>query len=353
MSTSQSVPLTTVSTQYTPQTVTVSSNTINQPPFVTQSVQTTQADVPLQPIEAIDVEKQAKEPKVSGSNCCVCNCCFPAYKRWGACGRTLFILGIILGILAIGALCFVLYCIIGVYPANEEAVQSLNSAPGADYSNANGWYTFKTTTPTTGKQIGLVFLPGAKVNAQAYAPMCKELVIAGRGEINMCVVTPVPLNLAFFGTAIPGQVASANPQINSWIIGGHSLGGAFACQVMANVHASNPNLWRGVQTLAAYCPANLNTPTYTEPLSSRVDVVAFQGTNDGVQTMSDFQAKVGNFPQGPGETDIVYIEGGNHAQMGYYGPQSGDNPATISLAAQQAIIVNGTLALARRIIKDQ
>jgi hypothetical protein len=26
----------------------------------------------------------------------------------------------------------------------------------------------------------------------------------------------------------------------------------------------------------------------------------------------------------------VSIEGGNHAQFGWYGPQEGDNPATIS-----------------------
>jgi len=295
----------------------------------------------------LDVEKQQAKP--NSSNCCLCDCCFPAYKKWGACGRTMFILAIVLGILAIAALAFVLYCIIGVYPANQDAVDSLASAPGVEYSDANGWFTFKTTTPTSGKQIGLVFLPGAKVDARSYAPMCKQLVIVGKGEIATCSVVPVPLNLAFFGTSLPGQVASANPDINSWIIGGHSLGGAFACQTMASNHPGNPSLWRGVQTLAAYCPTNINTPTYTEPLDSRVEVVAFQGTNDGVQTMADFEAKIANFPQGPGETDIVYIQGGNHAQMGYYGPQSGDNAAIMSLTEQQAIIVNGTLALARRI----
>ena len=40
---------------------------------------------------------------------------------------------------------------------------------------------------------------------------------------------------------------------------------------------------------------------------------------------------------------FVPIEGGDHAQFGWYGPQSGDNPATISREEQQAQIVQATV----------
>jgi hypothetical protein len=45
----------------------------------------------------------------------------------------------------------------------------------------------------------------------------------------------------------------------------------------------------------------------------------------------------------PPDATIVVIEGGNHAQFGYYGIQTGDGKATISREDQQAQIVSATL----------
>ena len=36
----------------------------------------------------------------------------------------------------------------------------------------------------------------------------------------------------------------------------------------------------------------------------------------------------------PADTEFIVIQGGNHAQFGDYGPQPGDNPATISPESQ-------------------
>jgi hypothetical protein len=41
----------------------------------------------------------------------------------------------------------------------------------------------------------------------------------------------------------------------------------------------------------------------------------------------------------------VEIAGGNHAQFGYYGDQSGDNPATITREVQQIQTLNATVEL--------
>jgi len=43
----------------------------------------------------------------------------------------------------------------------------------------------------------------------------------------------------------------------------------------------------------------------------------------------------------------VALEGGNHAQFGWYGPQKGDSSATLSHTEQQAQIVAATLELLR------
>ena len=45
----------------------------------------------------------------------------------------------------------------------------------------------------------------------------------------------------------------------------------------------------------------------------------------------------------------VAIEGGNHAQFGWYGPQQGDNPATVSREVQQQQVVASTLDLLARL----
>ena len=44
----------------------------------------------------------------------------------------------------------------------------------------------------------------------------------------------------------------------------------------------------------------------------------------------------------PAKTEYIVIEGGNHAQMGWYGEQAGDNEATISRSEQQSILINST-----------
>jgi len=43
------------------------------------------------------------------------------------------------------------------------------------------------------------------------------------------------------------------------------------------------------------------------------------------------------------------IEGGNHAQFGYYGPQKGDGVATVSRDEQQRLTVSAILELVNEI----
>jgi hypothetical protein len=47
------------------------------------------------------------------------------------------------------------------------------------------------------------------------------------------------------------------------------------------------------------------------------------------------------------------IEGGNHAQFGWYGDQAGDLPAEISREVQQEQIVAASIALLARVDRGQ
>ena len=53
----------------------------------------------------------------------------------------------------------------------------------------------------------------------------------------------------------------------------------------------------------------------------------------------------------PASTQYVVIDGGNHAQFGDYGPQPGDNEATISRADQQSQVVAAVVQFLASFVK--
>jgi pimeloyl-ACP methyl ester carboxylesterase len=62
------------------------------------------------------------------------------------------------------------------------------------------------------------------VEPTAYAPILYK--IAEKGVL--VVITPMPLSLAIFNTGAANAVIDTYPQISTWILAGHSLGGASA-----------------------------------------------------------------------------------------------------------------------------
>lgn len=184
----------------------------------------------------------------------------------------------------------------------------------------DGWITFQpqSTTPTQ----GLIFYPGGRVDARAYAPLARGLAEKGY----LAVIVPMPLNLAVFSPGKAAEVISAYPEIESWAIAGHSLGGAMG----ANFAVNNPQAVQGLGLLAAY-------PASNDDLSNQdLDVVSIYGTQDGLTTAEKIDASRSLLPA---DTKWAAIEGGNHAQFGWYGPQAGDKTAAISRQTQQQQII--------------
>ena len=90
-------------------------------------------------------------------------------------------------------------------------------------------------------------------------------------------------------------------------------------------------------------------PAANNSLADRaLPVVSIYGTRDGLATGGKIDA---SRPLLPANTRFVAIEGGNHAQFGWYGKQSGDNEATIPREAQQAQIVAATVSLLSEVAK--
>ena len=172
---------------------------------------------------------------------------------------------------------------------------------------------------------GVILYPGGRVDARSYAPAARALAEEGY----LAVITPMPLNLAVFDPDAAADVIAAFPQIETWIVGGHSLGGAMA----AGYAEGNADAVDGLVLWASY-PADDKLSTRTEPA-----VTSIYATNDMVSTLEDIEASRANLPA---ETRWVEIAGGNHAQFGWYGEQPGDGQATISREEQQEQIVNAT-----------
>lgn len=226
------------------------------------------------------------------------------------------------------ALGFVGWALLGPQPM-PEALIALQSDPQVTVQQSS-WIVFQpaATTPTT----GLIIYPGGRVDERAYAPAAHALAAQGY----LVVLVPMPLNFAIFAPDRASQVIAAFPAIQHWAIGGHSLGGAMAAQ-FAYEHSDQID---GLVLWASYPPG-------VGSLADRpLAVASIFGTRDGVATLEDIEEAR---PLLPPDTTWVAIEGGNHAQFGWYGPQSGDLQATISRAEQQAQTVAATLAVLQQI----
>ncbi|MDY0913206.1 alpha/beta hydrolase [Rathayibacter festucae] len=173
--------------------------------------------------------------------------------------------------------------------------------------------------------VGLVFVPGAKVDAASYEATLAPLVEAGASV----VITRPILNLAFFDLRSLESFTAQADGVDEWLVGGHSLGGVKACQ-----WGEHPEV-AGLVLLGSYCANDLS--------ASALPVLSVSGSEDGLSTPAKVAAAS---DQLPADARFVEIDGSNHADFGWYGPQPGDGTATISHEEADAQIAEALLAFA-------
>ena len=148
----------------------------------------------------------------------------------------------------------------------------------------------------------------------------------------LAAITPMPFGLAVLSPDAADGVIAEHPEIETWVIGGHSLGGAMAAQY-ADGH---DDVIDGLVLWAAY-PAG-----GTDLSDADLIVASISASEDGLASREEIEASAAQLPP---DTTFVEIEGGNHAQFGSYGEQAGDGEATIPPAEQQDQAVAATLAV--------
>jgi len=192
---------------------------------------------------------------------------------------------------------------------------------------------FITFTPANQQpaSVGFIFYPGGRVDARSYAVPLREIAAQGY----LVVLVPVRLNLAFFDINAAKSAIAVHPEIHSWVIGGHSLGGVAAAIFAKN----NPDI-SGLIFWASY-------PADDSLRNSNLRVLSIYGTNDmaGVKIFKEKDALM------PANVEYVVMEGGNHSQFGDYGLQPGDMEATISRAEQQSKVVEAVIEFLASFVK--
>ena len=168
----------------------------------------------------------------------------------------------------------------------------------------------------------LVLYQGGLVETEAYAVLAQLLSDEG-----IRVFMPrMPLQLSILNTKEFDRIYDEYYDGEKWYIGGHSLGGAAAALYAAGRHERVS----GLVLLGAY-PANSSDLS-----GARIPVLSITASDDQVMDRQRFAATQVLLPQ---NTTFSELQGGNHANFGYYGPQNGDGPATISREEQHRLTV--------------
>jgi dienelactone hydrolase len=216
-------------------------------------------------------------------------------------------------------------------PADAIALESMQSDSQVFVNAEKGvvvFYPVNNPRPET----GLIFYPGGKVDYRAYAPLLK--MIASKNYF--VVVTPAPLNLAMFDINAAARIQAQYPEIKNWFVGGHSLGG-----VAASLYAGSHADIKGVVMWAS-------NPADDSLKLNNVPTLSVYGTQDGLFTLDAVEASRALVPD---DAIFVAIEGGNHAQFGSYGFQSGDNEASISSDEQWSQTVKATVEFMKMVLE--
>jgi pimeloyl-ACP methyl ester carboxylesterase len=236
-----------------------------------------------------------------------------------------WILGSVGAVLLLGIVGILIWSQVGVMAAEAGPLAEVRSDPAIEITDTDGAIVLSPTGGAT--DVGLVYVPGAKVDPWAYAYKVSGLV----AEDGITVVITKPwLNLAFFDVRPLATFTDLAPEIDTWLVGGHSLGGVRACQLAADAD--------GLALFGSYCATDLS--------QSGLPVISVAGSEDGLSTPEKIADARHLLPE---DAELHEIDGASHASFGDYGPQPGDGTPTISdedMRDQLTELVGG-FALAR------
>lgn len=193
---------------------------------------------------------------------------------------------------------------------SSQMIIAVKDLKSLEIENHDNHLSFVPDAPTA----NIVLVPGGLVEASAYSYLAGILATKG---YQTTIVKPFR-NLAILSSQQPMQYLKPNlPNV----LLGHSLGGTVAAM---NAQASNEI--DALILLASYTTTQVDVPTLSI-IASLDTVLDSDAYNHAKQNYTD------------GFHEYV-IDGGNHAQFGWYGVQQGDSEATILVEHQHQAVAN-------------
>lgn len=223
-------------------------------------------------------------------------------KRWH---KIILSIVIALMVLLIGSIGYLKF---SAYPPSQEAEAA------SQMSQQNSEYLLFEAPKES--DLNLIFYPGALVEPASYSIWASQVAEAG---VDVYIVK-MPLNMAFFGANRAAKIVAEAPE-ETYLLGGHSLGG-----VVASRFAASQDGIAGMIYLASY-PDEKGDLAQTE-----LPVLSLSASQDGLVEAKDLADTKQYLPK---DATFEVIEGGNHAGFGSYGVQKKDGEATISNEDQQ------------------
>jgi pimeloyl-ACP methyl ester carboxylesterase len=234
-----------------------------------------------------------------------------------------WVVGALVALLLIAVAGVLLYSQVGVMAAEPAPLAAVRADDRITVEENTRAIVLSPTAENS--EVGLVYIPGAKVDPWAYAAKMSGAVAEGGITV---VITKPWLNLAFFDLRPLSVFTELAPHPDRWIVAGHSLGGVRACQLTGDADA--------LALFASYCANDVS--------GSGLPVLSIGGSADGLSTpqkIADARHLL------PADAEIFEIDGASHASFGDYGTQPGDGTATISdddMTAQITELVDGLAA---------
>ncbi len=200
------------------------------------------------------------------------------------------------------------------YTAVEPALTAMRSDDTVSVTESSTQIVLSPTVAPSG--TGVFFQPGALVDARAYAAVLRPLAEAG----HPVVIAKQPLSIAFLAVGAFDTARADHPEVNRWVLGGHSLGGTVASMEADGADSDPTAPAVGLLLFASYPAGDVST-------SLTAAVESISGTEDGLATPAKIEASRADLPA---DAHFTVVEGASHAQFGDYGPQAGDGTPTIS-----------------------
>lgn len=218
----------------------------------------------------------------------------------------LWLVGGLIAVFAIGYAGLLGWAGVGQHTAEKPPVAAVRADPRIQLDDEDAAIVLTPADGVVG--AGLVFMPGAKVDPWAYAAKLSGVVADERVTV---VITKPWLNIALLDAQPLTTYTQLAPDVRSWIVGGHSLGGVRACALAKDADA--------LLLVAAYCGDDIS--------GSGVRVLSIAGSEDGLsppEEVTDHAYRL------PADASFVVIDGATHTSFADYGRQTGDGIQMIS-----------------------